>query len=120
MSATIPHAAPTTYERATYDLCRFELVAPAVRNDGAPSGYRDSVRELLAAAGFTGWSEVDSVGFWHGKLEPGTTFVLYAPQYQQTEQLTLQLLADIGRRAMPDQDAVQAVQAPGIHVLTEG
>ena len=110
-------ATAPAYERATYELARFELVAPSVTNAGTPSGYREAVRAELEAAGFTGWSELESVGYWLGKLEPGTTFVIYAPADGGA---TLANLAAAGRRAMPDQDAVQAVQAPGIHVLQEG
>lgn len=97
--------------RATYILRRFEIVAPHVRNDGTESGYVGNVREVLADH-FTGWTEIASVGYWKGKLEAGTTFVLYA------ETLPSELPAQL-RRAMPDQEAIQLVSVPEPVTLTE-
>lgn len=99
------------YERAAYTLHRFEIVAPHVRNDGTPSGYVGNVREVLADH-FTGWTEIASVGYWKGKLEQGTTFVLYAAEMPAS--LPAQL-----RRAMPDQEAIQLVSLPEPCTLTE-
>lgn len=101
-----------TYERQTYQLTTFTLTVPAVRNDGQPSGYLPAVRDALAAAGFGGWTETASVGYWLGKLEPGHVLTIYAPPTfaaanVPTTEPTADVLGRIGRAAMPDQDAIQ-------------
>lgn len=116
------------YERDTYTLRRYEIVAPHVRNDGTPSEYREALRHALARHGFTGWSEIESVGYWLGKLEPGTTFVIYADDIH-TDPIDLPdrigsvrteaALGSIGRRAMPDQDAIQVVRSSETVTLVE-
>lgn len=104
-----------TYERATYTLRRFEVVAPAVRNDGAPSGYAAALRAGLTAADFTGWTELETVGYWHGASEAGTTFVIYADDVRADPARghrafdTADILARLARAAMPDQVAIQVV-----------
>lgn len=111
------------YERDTYNLFRYELVAPKVRNDGSESNYTETVREALAAWGFTGWTEMDSVGYWHGKLEAGTTFVIYATEYREETQPrvgTDEILMKLARDSMPDQDAIQIVKFPVPVKLIEG
>lgn len=99
------------YECQTYHLHRFEIVAPAVRNDGEPSDYLAQLRDGLETAGFTGWTEIPSVGYWLGKLEPGTTVVIYAPPTMLDGE-TASVLARVGRAAMPDQDAIQVCHTP--------
>jgi hypothetical protein len=66
------------YQRGTYQLRRFEVVAPHVRNDGSESRYPEALREGLSAVGFEGWTELPSHGYWQGKFEHGTTFVLFS------------------------------------------
>lgn len=104
------------YERNTYNLHRYEIVTPSVRNDGSPSDYLENLRERLEGAGFSGWTEIASMGFWLGKLEPGTTIVIYAPPTMENSDRaqvsTATILARIGRASMPDQDAVQVVHTP--------
>ncbi len=103
-----------SYERSTYQLRRFELVAPRVTNDRTVSDYPARVRESLQAFGFEGWTEVETHSYWLGKVEPGVTFVIFAederaPDWSALPIPTADILARIARSAMPDQDAVQLV-----------
>lgn len=111
------------YERSTYTLRRFEVIAPHVRNDGTPSGYPAAFAAGLRRAGFTGWTEhAPHVGYWQGKRETGTRFEVFAPDERLDEREpmhvrpfptptrpTADVLAEVARAAMPDQDAVQLV-----------
>lgn len=112
------------YVRDTYLLRRYEVVAPHVRNDGSESDYAGMVRAGLIVAGFSGWTEMQTVGYWLGKFEPGTTFVVYAEPMRSESPgdlpiATREILARLARDAMPDQDAVQVVEAPHDVVLVE-
>lgn len=124
-----------SYERDTYTLFRYELVAPHVRNDGSESDYLFTVRGGLVLAGFTGWTEFNSCGYWLGKLEVGTTFVIYATEHRRTcpdhgdmhglswcemdgcgkhttAVPTAEILSKVARACMPDQQAIQIVKFP--------
>lgn len=95
----------STYVRHSYVMRTVTLTVPAVDNFGTEAPWHlDKVRAGLAAAGFTGWTEVASTGYWMGKLEPGTVVTLYVerPTVEMIDQI-----GQIGRQAMPDQEAVQ-------------
>jgi hypothetical protein len=146
LAAIIDSAAAAPYERGTYELRRYELVAPKVRNDGETSHYPERIRAELERAGFTGWTELDTFGHWNGGMEPGTTFVIYAADWRSVpaafdagatlsespvfgadtgeawvsrEVRTEVLLAELGRSVMTDQDAVQVVRAAHADTLIE-
>lgn len=88
-------------EPRTFKMLRHTIVAPAVRQDGMPSRYALDLRAILARADYPGWTEYQTVGYWHGLRESGTTFELYL---EADESAALALMA---RRVMPDQDAIQ-------------
>lgn len=103
------------YQRSTYQLRRFELVVPHVRNDGsAASGWLALIRSALTVRGFDGWTEIETLGYWHGKPERGTTFVIFSEDMRddhvtEARTSTADLLAEIGRAIMDDQEAIQLV-----------
>lgn len=101
-----------TYVRDTYTLRRYELVAPAVLNDGTPSGYPDAIGHALDRAGY-GWTAFDGIGSWQGVHEAGRTFVLYAPHGHAP------IIGELARRIMADQDAIQVVESPHDVTLVE-
>lgn len=135
-----PTPTPTSYA-----LRRYELMAPIITNAGEPSGYRLAMRIALETAGFTGWTEIETTGVWHGKNEPVVMFVIYSTDWRdvpvdmEDERDTIAmfdprdndgawiersirtevLLAQLGRRAMPDQEAVQVVRTAHIDTLIE-
>jgi len=99
----------------TYHFATYTLTVPSVDNDGNPAPYHlEKVRAGMEEAGFTGWTETASVGYWNGKLEPGTVITLYAPR----SHATFKRLGIIGRHAMPDQEAVQVTVGADV-VLAE-
>src|SRR5512133_2376571 len=65
-----------------YTLRRYTLVAPTVKNNGERSRYPQRVADALERAGFTGWTEYDTVGVWHGSREPGVTFEIYSADWR--------------------------------------
>lgn len=91
----------------TFHMLRHTVVVPLVRNDGAPSGYREAFRSALLDAGITGWTEHETVGAWRGKLEPGVTFEILSTSNDCHKQL-----AAIARATMPDQEAIQVTYDP--------
>lgn len=115
---------------------RYTLTAPKVDNVGEPSGYPSKVRDALLDAGIDGWTEYDTIGWWRGVGEAGTTFEIYrmaAPQPfthgtpergdatdAYTRDVFLVQLARIGRACMPDQEAVQVTMDHSTITLTEG
>lgn len=99
---------------ATFQMAEYELIAPAVRNDGTVSHYAAALRAGLQAVGISGWTETASAGYWQGKLELGTRFTVYAGA-----STGLGVLCDAARAAMPDQEAVQVVRKPGMVTLAE-
>lgn len=96
-----------------YTMQRYEVVAPVVNNSGDESGYPEAFRLLLWSAGFEGWTEVVSVGYWQGSYEPGVTFVIYS------NKPILQSLCDLARAAMPDQNCIQVTVSDGFTTLVE-
>lgn len=93
-----------TYDRQTYQLRRFELIAPHVRNDGSASYYPEALRAALSAAGFEGWTEIVSHGYWLGTYEHGTTFVLYSADVR-IDVMGEALLSDADVCSCPDGSA---------------
>lgn len=86
----------------THHMTRHTIVAPAVDNDGRSAlRYVRALRADLLELGINGWTEYESVGYWHGKREPGTLFEIYRERDESAR------LALIARRAMPDQEAIQ-------------
>lgn len=107
----------TDYQRGTYTLARFEVVAPHVCNDGSASGYPAAFRAALTRHGIDGWSEFESVGYWQGKRERNVTFVIYSEALRddhvsERKRATVDILLEAARACMPDQDAIQVVQYP--------
>lgn len=97
----------------------YTITAPAVRNDGTESGYAAVLRALLLQFGIDGWTEHESVGYWHGRREAGTVFTLYRMPGPYTPSVIAADLARIARRAMPDQEAIQ-VTYHGSVLVVEG
>jgi hypothetical protein len=105
-----------TTDRATgtrlYELRRYEVVVPSVDNHGAPADYCSRFRGELIGAGLSGWTETATTGYWLGRLEPGTTFTIYAPalgRWTHREQDPFAMLQQLARASMPDQTARQVV-----------
>jgi len=98
----------------TYHFATYTLTVPSVDNDGNPVPYLEKVRAGLEEAGFSGWTETPSVGYWKGVFEPGTVITIYAPR----SSATFKRLGNIGRYAMPDQEAVQVTVGADV-VLAE-
>lgn len=109
------------YQRATYNLRQYSIVAPEVHNDGTPSNAVCRVRAELKALGFN-WMETAELGFWEGHGEPGILFTIYAPdtwRWAADDATTVDVLAKLARRAMPDQDAIQVTMSPAPYTLIE-
>lgn len=105
------------YSRDTYRMRTFTLTVPSVDNDGLPVPYLEKVRAGLEEAGFTGWTEIASNGYWNGKLEPGTVITIYVPENETFN--VASKLGVIGRTCMPDQEAVQVTVSGDILTLIE-
>lgn len=97
----------------TYEMFRYEVVAPTVDNSGKYSGYAADFRSELPSIGITGWTEFQTAGYWHGKMEPGTTFLIFSP-YDITRSI-----CKLARKCMPDQDAIQVTVANDLTKLVE-
>ncbi len=109
-----------SYDRNTYKMNTFTLVVPSVDNTGVERPeHLLMVRSQLQAAGFNGWMETAETGFWNGKLETGTLITIYVPQDQEGAMLTADVLGRIGRRCMPDQEAVQVTVLSTTTTLVE-
>lgn len=108
----------TSYSRADYDMMTVTLTVPTLDNDGADVGHVDKVRTGLLAAGIESWTEHDSRGSWKGKLEPGTVFTFYVTAGLGARDFA-HTVGRIGRRCMPDQEAVQVTFCPHIIALIE-
>lgn len=94
-------------------MMRYEIIAPAVKNDSSVSNYAQAFREALLDNYIEGWTEWETVGYWMGKAEPGTMFTIF-----HTLDIT-GLLSNIARKAMPDQEAIQVVTSPVPSQLVE-
>ena len=116
----------------TYQMRRWTIVAPHVRNDGTVSGYPAALRDALMAAGIDGWTETETHGYWHGKREAGVTFDIMLPwipypsggavlngDWYDIDVVSI-MLGRIARSAMGDeQEAIQVTAEPGIIELLE-
>lgn len=103
-----------------YRMEHYTITAPKVRNDGEPSGYHLALRAGLEAVGIDGWTEHESVGSWQGRREAGTVFTIYLTQgIGDSPSAKLAWLGGIGRKCMPDQEAVQ-ITYHGTLLLHEG
>lgn len=108
----------SAYVRHNYRVHAYTLTVPAVTNDGLSAPWHlEKVRAGLEEAGFTGWTETATVGYWRGILEPGTVITVYVPVGKTIG--VASRLGAIGRQAMPDQDAVQVTASPDELVLVE-
>lgn len=85
----------------SYRMLRHEVICPQVTNDGDPSGYPLAFAKALLASGIDGWTETNTMGYWKGKAEPGTTFMILS------ERDIVPLLGKLARACMPDQEAIQ-------------
>jgi hypothetical protein len=121
-----------------YTMRRYTLTAPLTTNDGSaaldargfPSNHPQIVRDALLDAGIDGWTEYQTVGWWKGKREEGVTFELYRAcadmgplalrDNSRDGHTFARQLARIGRRCMPDQEAVQVTVEPVPVTLFEG
>lgn len=99
----------------TYMLTRVTIIAPAVRNDGVPSGYPAALRSALLREGIAGWTEHRTIGSWHGVREPGVLFEFYV-EHGSTFAYKL---GAIGRECMPDQEAIQVTYESHATTLIE-
>lgn len=93
---------------------KFEVVVPTVKNDGTELNYVLAFRDVLSNAGFTGWTEQASIGYWYGKMEPGIVFTFYSE-----DQNTLERLCNLARMVMHDQEAIQVTIGEGLTTLVE-
>lgn len=92
----------------TFVMRSYEVVCPTIDNKGNVVNYDFQFQQGLKLAGFEGWTEFDSMGYWQGKFERGRTFQIYSDTCRGGSD-TLQLLCNIARKAMPDQKAIQVV-----------
>lgn len=99
------------------EMYRFTIVAPAVTNDGQPSGYRDVVENVLDRYGIVSWTEHQTIGVWHGAREPGTLFEVYHESENLNGRLREIMLAL--RAGMPDQEAIQVTRDQSRTVVWE-
>lgn len=93
----------------SYIMRRYTLVAPHTTNDGARSDYAPAVAVALLEAGIDGWTEYETVGWWRGKPEAGTTFEFFRADSGPVLQF-VKTLGHIGRDCMPDQEAIQVTR----------
>lgn len=101
-----------------YMMHRYEMVVPMVNNDGEYVDYIDNVRAALMEAGFTGWTEYITNGYWNGTFEPGYTIMIYSESNRQGID-TIETLCNIGRNAMQDQEVIQVTVNSGLCTITE-
>lgn len=101
-------------------MLRIELTVPNRDNAGnaRPDGgapelltYLQYVREHLRAAGFNGWTELPGRGYWRGRSERVTVFVIDA-SVDDVAELALVRTVARGLRAYADQDAVYVASTP--------
>lgn len=85
----------------SYKMYRYEIIAPKVTNAGEYSYYPETFRKALLDNNIDGWTENDSMGYWRGKAEPGTTFTIL----RMTRDY--EMLGAIARDVMTDQGDIQ-------------